>query len=279
MKQQESSREAVLRVMQDGVVRTDAEIEQVTGLSHNKVSGARSALWEAGLVEPLEKRNKRELMRWQLCPPERQEEARRAFRDSTERRTRGRLRQKSAGERANIVIDLLADDEVNDAVLAQLERGRAWRRARARARSVSHERDAERRARKEALRQAMDEADANVDFLQSLSHLRDLIDVLFVMRRNLEAEQDRQLKGEPARIPFSSWPALARNVREVLEVAQVLFRDLADAMGQPMQSCPLCGERLHDVVDHLGEGYIDSDAVEEDELVENVTAAKQDLAA
>src|ERR1700729_1862606 len=113
MDRQESSRDTVLRVMSDGIPRTDAEIVAASGLSHNKASGARWALWEVGLVERLPKA-RGELMRWQFCPPERREEARLAFRDSTERRTRGRLQQKSPGERANIVIDLLSDDSVNE---------------------------------------------------------------------------------------------------------------------------------------------------------------------
>lgn len=261
MSKQESSREAVLRVMQDGVDRTDAEIEEATGLSHSKVSGARSALWEAGLVEPLEKRDKREHMRWKLCPPDRQEQARIAFRDSTERRTLGRLKQKSAAEQANIAIQLLANDEVNDALLAQLERSKAWRRARGRSRDVRKDREAERRARRSELRRAMAEADANVEFLQTQSHLRDLMDVLFVMSREAEAERKRQARGEQSRISHSNWCSLARNVRETLEVGQVLFRDLADLLGQPMESCPLCGERLHPVA-NLDEGYIDGTVVE-----------------
>jgi hypothetical protein len=268
MEEQESSREAVLRVMQDGVERTDAEIQRATGLPQGKASGARATLWEQGLVEPLEKRDKHEHKRWRACPPERQEEARRSFRDNAERRTRGRLQQKSPGERANIVVHLLADDKVNEALLAQTERSKAWRRARARAKDVRNERDAERRARKSELRRAMREADANVEFLQSLERLRDLIDVLFVMDRDLDAERKRRLADEPARLPTSSLVALARNVREVLEVGQVLFRDLAALTGQPMESCPLCGERLHDIADHLGEGYVDAEAVEEVEVVE-----------
>lgn len=269
MEKQETSRAAVLRVMQDGVERTDAEIQQATGLPQSKASGARATLWEQGLVEPLAKRDKREHKRWRLCPPERQEEARRTFRDNAESRTRGRLNQKTPGERANIVIHLLADEEVNAALLAQLERGKVWRRARARAKDLRNERDAERRARKSELRRAMKEAEANLEFLQSLERLRDLIDLLFVLSRDVETEQKRQLRNEPSRLPPSSLAALAHNVREVLEVGQVLFKDLADVMGQPMESCPLCGERLHDVAAHLDEAYVDADAVEEAEVVEN----------
>jgi hypothetical protein len=262
MEKQESSRDAVLRAMQDGVERTDAEIENVTGLSHSKASGARSALWEAGLVEPLEKRDKHEHIRWRICPPDRRDEARRSFRESTERRTLGRLNQKSAAERANIVVHLLGDDEVNEALLAQLERGRIWRRARARSRDIRRDRDAERRVRRTELRRAMKEADANVEFLQTLSHLRDLLDVLFVIGREVEAERTRRSAGEPSRITPSNWPALAQNVREILEVGQSLFSDLAELMDHPMESCPLCGERLHAASSRLDEGYIDGDVIE-----------------
>jgi DNA-binding transcriptional ArsR family regulator len=266
LKNKESSREAVLRVMQDGVDRTDAEIEEITGLSHSKVSGARSALWEAGLIEPLEKQDKKEHLRWRLCHAERQEEARRAFRDSAERRTLGRLGQKSAGERANIVIHLLSDDKVNDALMAQLERGRTWRRARARSRDVRKDKEADRRARRSDLKRAMDEADANVHFRQTISHLRDLMDVLYVVGREVEAERARRCTGEVSGIAPSNWPGLALNVREILEVGQSLFRDLADLMDKPMESCPLCGERLHTAIAHLDEGYIDGDAVEVDDV-------------
>jgi hypothetical protein len=34
-----------------------------------------------------------------------------------------------------------------------------------------------------------------------------------------------------------------------------------------MDSCPLCGERLHDAADHLGEGYVDAEAFEDTEAV------------
>lgn len=260
---EESSREAVLRVMADGRPRTDAEIERATGLSQSKASGARSTLWQAGLVRPLEKRSKQERMRWELCPSEDQEQARQAFRDSSERRTRGRLAQKSAAERANIVAHLLADDEVNQALLAQVERGKAWRRARARASDLDRERESERRARRRELRRAMKEADANLEFLQTLGHLRELLDVLFVIGRHVEAEQVRRREtGEPSGVAASNWPALARNVREILEVGQSVFRDLADLMDTPMESCPLCGERLHPTAIPLDEGYIDGTAEE-----------------
>jgi hypothetical protein len=272
MERQTSSRGAVESLLRDGEARTDAEIARATGLPHNKASGARSTLWEAGLVEPVEERDAAGRMRWRACPSERREEAQRAFRDNTERRTRSRLAQKSPGERANIVVYLLTDDEVNAAVLAQLDRSKFWRRARARAKDVRNDIQAERRARKNDLRRAMKESDANVEFLRTRSQLRDLVDVLFVASRTLEAERDRQDRRERTRIPESAWPELARNVREVLEVGQALFRDIAGLLGQPMESCPLCGERLHSVAAHLGEGVIDAEAVE-DETLENVSAA------
>lgn len=268
MSPQESSRDAVLRVMRDGAMRTDAEIEQATGLSHSKVSGARSALWEAGLVERIDKDETHDRLRWRLCPPERRDQAQRAFRDSTERRTRGRLKQKSPEERANIVVDLLDDDRVHEALLGQIERTRAWRRARARANDLIAEREAARRVRRSELRRAEREADIHLDYLTQLNHLREVMDGLFVMLRFIEAEEQRKADGLALRIKPSSWMALARNVREVLDLAQVLFRDLADLLDEPIDSCPLCGDRLHDAAARLDEGYIDAEAVEEVSNVE-----------
>ncbi|HEX6456384.1 MAG TPA: hypothetical protein VF009_07685 [Solirubrobacterales bacterium] len=263
MSKKESSRAVVLQLMQDGVERTDFEIEKLTGLPHGKASGARSTLWEQGMVEPLPKENKREHTRWRLCPPERQAEVRQSYRDMAERRTIGRLMGKSPGERANIAVHLLADDQVNKALHDQLERSRAWRRARARARDIGRDRDAERRARRAELRQAMDNADTNLHFRQKVSQLRDLQDVLFVIGREVENEHARQLRGETSGIKPDGWRDVARNVREVLEVGQGLFRDLSELMQEPMESCPLCGERLHASAAHLDEGYIDAEVIEE----------------
>ncbi|HEY2334956.1 MAG TPA: hypothetical protein VGH58_08120 [Solirubrobacterales bacterium] len=108
----------------------------------------------------------------------------------------------------------------------------------------------------------MKDADANVEFLQTLSHLRDLLDVLFVIGREVEAERTRQGRGEPSQIAASNWPALAKNVREILETGQGIFSDLADLMDHPMESCPLCGERLHAASTRLDEGYIEGDVIE-----------------
>lgn len=264
---EESTRDAVLRVMQDEEVRTDAEIAQLTDLPFNKVSGARSTLWEQGLVERVEKDESHNRLRWRLCPLERQAMAQLAFRDNAEKRTLARLKRGGAGEQANMVIELLSDDETNNAVLAQLERGRTWRRARARANDVKADRAAERRARRSELRRAELEKDAGLDFLTQLNHLREMIDVLFVMRRFIQDEDERNSNGVPQRIAVTNWIALARNVREVLEVAQVLFSEIASLVEEPISSCPLCGERLHSAAIHVGEGYVESDAVEEDEIV------------
>ena len=262
----ESTRDVVLRLMQDGVIRTDAELAEAARLPFNKVSGARSTLWEQGLVERIDKDEAHPRLRWRICPPERRQESQRAFRDNTETRTLSRLKTKSPGERANIVIELLSDDSVNEAVLAQLERGRAWRRARARANDVRNDREAERRARKSELRRAEREADASLVFLTQLNYLRDLIDALFVMRRFIEDEEQRTADGVPQRITVASWLSLARNVREVLEIAQVLFAEIAALVDEPMTSCPLCGERLHGTASHIDEGWIEAEAIEEDEV-------------
>jgi len=266
MSRQESSREAVLQLMRDGVERTDREIAELTGLVAGKASGARNTLWEQGLVEPVPKQSKEEHTRWRLCPPERQAEERRAWRDNRERRTLGRLMQKSAGEQANIAVHLLADDKVNEALLEQLDRSRAWRRARARSREIERERKAEDKQRRADLRRAMDEADTDLRFRQTVSRLRDLQDVLYALDREVEAERARRLNGSEIRVGVAHWEGVAKNVREVLEAGQGLFRDLADLMGKPMDSCPLCGERLHSPSGNLDEGYIDAVVVEETDV-------------
>jgi len=249
--------------MEDGVERTDREIAELTGLAAGKASGARNTLWEQGLVEPIPKQHRNEHTRWRLCPPEKQAEVRQAWRDNRERRTLGRLMQKSPGERANIAVHLLADDDVNNALLAQLDRSRAWRRARARSREIRKESHAERKQRRADLRRAMDEADADLRFRQTVSRLRDLQDVLYAVSREAELERSRQLSGSGSRVEVGQWRGVARNVREVLETGQGLFRDLANLAGQPMESCPLCGERLHSAAGKLDEGYIDAEVVEE----------------
>lgn len=250
--------------MQDGLVRTDAEIAEATGLPHNKASGARATLWEQGLVERVEKDEFNPRLRWRICPPERQEQARLAYRDNTEQRRLASLRKRGPGEQANIVVHLLSDDRVNEAVLAQLERGREWRRARARANDVRADIDAQRRARRSELRRAEQEADAKLDFLTQLNYLRETIDALFVMRRFIEDEERRAAEGTQRRITDHDWISLGHNVGEVLAVAQVLFAEIHDLAGTPITSCPLCGERLHSAAVHIGEGYVDADAVEDD---------------
>lgn len=263
MMQQESSRNTVLKVMQDGIPRSDAEIEATTGLSHGKASGARVALWEQGFVERLEK-DAQGHRRWKLCPPERQAEARQAYRDHVEGRERSRLAAKDVGERASIVAFLLTDDEVNAAVLAHLERSRVWRRAQGRANDVRSEKEAVKRARRREINRA---EGAHLEFLTALDRLREGIDALLAMRHQLEEARLRSEQGESTRIPPGRWPALAKNVREMLEVAQILFRELAEAMDEPMDSCPLCGERLLRISSELNEGYVDAEVVEETTIV------------
>lgn len=253
--------------MEDGVARSDADIAKVTGLTPQKASGARVALWEHGFVERVDK-DENGHWRWRLCPPERRDEARQAYQDHREAREHSRLAAKPVGERATIVATLLSDDAVNAAVLEQLERSKAWRRAKGRANDVSAEKEAERRARRAEVRRARERNDPALDFLVTVDRLRDLIDALFAMRRQLDDERERIAHGEPARIPSARWPTVARNVREVLEVAQVYFRELADAMDEPITRCPLCGERLVNLDRNLGEGYIDAEAEEETDLAQ-----------
>jgi hypothetical protein len=253
--------------MQDGVARSDKDIERATNLPHSRASGARVALWEVGLVERLEK-DAHGHWRWQLCPLERRAEAMRAYRDHSEDRERSRLSAKSVGERAGIVAFLLADEGVNEAVISHMERTRAWRRAAARANDVRSEKEAERRDRKRQLRQAQKgDGDALLEFMVVRDRLRDLIDALLVMQTQLADDVARDRAGEPLRIPLAHWGSVVRNVHEVLVLAQGLLRGLSAAMGEPLSSCPLCGERLLSVR-ALDEGYVDGEAIEEDELVE-----------
>jgi hypothetical protein len=256
---EKSSTDVVLSVMRDGVIRSDAEIESASGLSHGKVSGARVALWKQGLLERVDRDAQRH-WRFQLCPDERRAAAHQAYRDHVEARERSRLAAKSVGERASLAAFLLSDDAVNEAVLAQIDRSKTWRRAQGRANDVRAETEAIKRARRREIDKA---TGAHLAFLTALDRLRAGIDVLLSLRHQLEDAQRRATEDLSPTIPPARWPALAKNVRETLEVAQILYRDLGDAMGEPVDSCPLCGERLMHVTHALDEGYVDADVVEE----------------
>jgi hypothetical protein len=262
-----SSRDVVLAAMMDEVARSDAGIEQITGLSHSKVSGARVALWEEGLVERLGKDPQSHWL-WRLCPPERREEAKLAYRDHKEKLLLARLLNKDASARASIVLELLASRDVNAAVIAQLGRRKYFRRIQARVNEARADREADARHRKRQIAQKHEEADTGLTFLLILDRLRDAVDALLLMREQISAETDRYLRGEPGKVNYSRWPEVARNVREVLEVARVVYGEVALIMEEPMNSCPLCGERLGSVTAELDSGYVDGtvEEVEDDDF-------------
>jgi hypothetical protein len=258
-----SSRDVVWAAMQDGVARTDAEIEAVTGLSHSKASPARVALWENGLVEGLGK-NDGGLLLWQLCPPERRDAAQLAYRDHKEKLLLARLMGQSPGARASIVLELLANDAVNGAIIAQLGRRKNHRRIMARVNEARTDRVKARRARKRQIAEMHEEADAGLTFAIVMDRLRDSIDALLHMREQIADETNRHDRGEDGQIQHARWPEARTDVREVLESARAVFGEISALMEEPMTSCPLCGERLGSVTLELDEGYLDATAVEEE---------------
>jgi hypothetical protein len=258
-----SSRDAVLAAMQDGVVRTDAAIEEATGLPHSKASPARVALWEDGLVEGLGKNNEG-LLQWQLCPPERREAAKLAYRDHKEKLLLARVMGQSPRVRANVVLELLAIKEVNNSVIAQLARRKHYRRIMARVNEARDDRVHASRARKRQIAELHDEADAGLTFLVVVDRLRDSVDALLHMREQIADEGERHEHGEAGKIPYQRWPEVRTNVREVLETARVVFGEISTIMDEPMTSCPLCGERLGSPTLELEEGYVEATVVEEE---------------
>lgn len=266
-----SSRDVVWAAMQDGVGRTDAEIEEATALPHSKASPARVALWEDGLVEGLGK-NDEGLLLWRLCPPERRDAAKLAYRDHKEKLLLARLMGQPVGARASIVLELLANNEVNDAVIAQLGRRKHYRRIMGRVNEARADRVKASRARKRQIAEMHEEADASLTFLVVVDRLRDSVDALLLMREQIADEADRHRRGESGRIQYSHWPVVRTNVREVLESARVVFGEITGIMEEPMTSCPLCGERLGSATLTLDEGYVDATVVEETGDGEFVTA-------
>jgi hypothetical protein len=259
-----SSRDVVWAAMQDGVASTDAEIEAVTGLSHSKASPARVALWEDGLVEGLGK-NDEGLLQWQLCPPERRDAAKLAYRDHKEKLLLARMMGQPPGARASIVLELLAINDVNEAVIAQLGRRKHHRRIMARVNEARADRVKASRARKRQIAAMHEEADAGLTFAVVMDRLRDSIDALLHMREQIADEADRHGRGEAGRIQYARWPEARTNVREVLETARVVFGEISVIMEEPMMSCPLCGDRLGSATLELDEGYVDATVVEEEE--------------
>ncbi len=262
-----SSRDIVWAVMQDGVARSDASLEEATRLSHSKASPARVALWEDGLVERVGKDDEGHWL-WQLCPAERREDAKLAYREHKEKLLLARLMHQSPDTCASIVLELLASSEVNDAVVAQLGRRKHYRRIQGRVNEARADRAAAARDRKRRIARMHEEADAALTFEVVLDRLRDSVDALLLMREQIADETARHDRDEAGRINLSRWPEVARNVREVLEVARVVFGEVAVIMDQPIGSCPLCGERLGSITLELEPGYLDGTAEEESELLQ-----------
>jgi hypothetical protein len=257
-----SSRDTVLAAIADGVARSDAEIEAITGLAHSKASPARVALWRDGLVERVG-RDERGHWLWQLCPPERQDATKLVYRDHQEKLLLRRLTNKSPRLQANIVLDLLADNKVDNAVIAQLGRRKHHRRIRRRVNNARADRAQESRQRKRQIAEEHEEADAALNFMIIVDRLRDSIDALLNLQEQVEKEVERYRETGVGRIGVSEWPSVRNNILEVLQVARVVFGDITSMMGEPATSCPICGERIGAAGHELDEGYVDAEVVEE----------------
>lgn len=259
-----SSRDRVFAAMRADVGQSDHELAVTVQLSNSKASGARVALWEAGLVERVGKNDLGHAL-WQLCPPERCEDARRAYQDEREARERSRLAAKSVGERASIVTFLLGDDAVNTEAMDQTKRSGAARRTRARAKDVRHEKEADRTERKRAINRERDANGPLLDFLLAVDRLREHIGTLFTLRDQLAEDRAREhAEAEPS-IDRFRWLTLAGNLREVIALAHVVLQELAEHVHEPLTNCPSCGARLS-AADLLTEGYIDGEAIADDDI-------------
>lgn len=257
-----SSRERVLAVMRADAAQSDHELAAAAQLSNSKASGARVALWEAGLIERVAKNDLGHAL-WQLCPLERRDAARRAYQDEREARERSRLAAKSVGERASIVTFLLGDDAVNAEAMAQTKRSATARRTRARAKDVRHEKETDRAARKRAINRERDANGPLLDFLLAVDRLREHIGTLFTLRDQLAEDRSREQDRVQPNIDRFRWLTLARNLREVIALAHVVLQELAEHVQEPLTSCPSCGARLS-AADLLPEGYIDAEAIDDD---------------
>ncbi len=258
-----TSRDTVWSAMQDGAPRTDGEIEEVTGLPHSKASPARVALWEDGLIEGLGKNEEGRLV-WQLCPAERCDAAKLAYRDHKEKLLLARLTGQSPDARASIVLELLAANDVNEGVIAQLDRRKHYRRILARVNDARTDREQASRARKRQIAELHGEADASLAFLVVVDRLRDSVDALLQMREQIGEEAERRRRGAHGQIQDSRWPEVRINVLEVLESARVVFGEISSIMGEPMTSCPLCGERLGSATLELEESFTEATVVAEE---------------
>ena len=93
---------------------------------------------------------------------------------------------------------------------------------------------------------------------------------LLSIRSFMQAELDRDERGDPTRIPTERWPLVGNNVFEVIAVAGALWHDMATALGRPPEHCPLCGERTERPPNALVEGYVDGEVIDDDDLIDGV---------
>lgn len=264
-----SRQQTVLDVLAVGVELTDAEIvASIPALHRGQVIPVRVKLERLGLVELIGKNAVGHKV-WCRTPDDRVEAARAAaaLRQKTPAQ---KLARRSVEARVQVVAALLEDEAVNRALRDQTERVRGWRHARARASEAHLETEAERRERKRRLRQAERAKTIYLDFLKVHDGLRDAISVLLGIRSFMQDELGRRDRNESTRIPLGRWPDVGLNVRELVEVSGGLWHDLAVALGEHPEHCPLCGERTARDPHALEEAYIDVDVVEEsddDDLV------------
>lgn len=214
---------------------TDKELCASIDLPDGAIRPARLRLFRRGLVEPDGSGA------WVATPPERVDEVREAAARKPPRRRK--LADIGLEDKMAIVTALLDDDEVNGALTESLDQRRAWRRARARAKSVDAERESARRERRAEAARAQKEKSTYVDFLKTRNNLKDAVEVVLGVDRFLEDDFDRYRRGEPTRIPSTTWPDVLRNVTELLAVAVASHRRLHEVLHQPIERCPLCGSQ------------------------------------
>ncbi len=265
-----SRTDEVLAVIAPGLELTDAEIVErlAPGLHRGQVIPARGKLETQGKIE-LVGTNAAGHKVWRRTPAERVDAAREetALRKDAERQKlrKQKLSPKQIDERVQKIAAYLDNERINKALREQTERSRSWRNARNRANEAQHETEAKRRERKRRLRRAKG---AYLDFLKVHDRLRDAVGDLLGVRSFMQDEIERQERGEDTHIPGERWPAVGSNVFEVIAVAVALWHDMATALGKPPEHCPLCGERTARPPNTLGEGYVDGEVLDDDDLID-----------
>lgn len=261
-----SSTAAVRDAFATGESFADADLVQhvtalLPDLHRGQIIPARIRLERRGEVQLVGKDDRGRQV-WKFTPADQIADAKAA----SERRRRSdadKLKDnRSPRALAQIVAALLENDEVNQILREQTERGRTMRRARARAQDAQAETEAERRERKRQLHEAEREKTRYLDFLKVHDGLRDTIGVLFDIRTFMRGEVSTREHGEPGRIPPERWAEVQRNLHELIHVAGALWHDLTAIFDVPPEQCPLCGARIARDPHALDQGYIDSDAEE-----------------